>query len=83
MTDPRQTSRDSATSARRKTFRDRPTELDPTPWTRITIESGQPPPIVAPVPKRQLITGHGIGWLIGVGVGLATLWAVFFNGGHL
>lgn len=102
MTDPRQTSRNSATSARTKTFRDRPSENE-TPW-RITIESGErapivmpthwrtstireawPPPIEepsAPPAPRRLITGHGIGWLIGVLVGLATLWAVF-HGGHL
>lgn len=72
MTDPRQTARASATSARSKTFTTadpRVVRLEVTGPVHVVVDSASAP--------RRWITGHGIGWLIGVLVGLAALWTVF------
>lgn len=141
MTDPRQTSRDSATSARSKRFTDpphpedaenlrrlwesetlRPAKVETPPnfgayWAQkgdryTTPPLGQPghrehtygrfgtdgpywcgvcgepkPPlpthvVIDPSPLHHRITGHGIGWLVGLIVGLLTIW-VLVHGGHL
>ena len=82
MTDPRQTSRDSATSARSKEF----AKEFASAW-KAEVEGAarhRPPmtlsgPYLEPPkpPKRRLITGHGIGWLVQLLVGLATLYLIW------